>query len=446
MAVWGGSVGRLVAGWRGISAIAIALGALLVTVIATFDGGRPDADALRDRGRVLQPRLGGLRGDGARSHDPPLPGERPGELPALPAGRRLPGRGSGGHRWPGGAAEPRRRLGGRGRGRGRLHPLAEVGPEQGAGGLGRPARAGASERRRRCDSLQLRPRLGVCRLPRGGAERERHAEPRRDLVRRGQGPARRPHALDELRVPRRQLPLRTAVVAVRNPGSAAGLLEHRGPAGAAAPMQNFLNYGNPVAPHDTSGWPKLTAWARTNLTYDGVYWRWVQRDWMAGERLMVMPVNENRVLCQLQANRKTDCDEMATGAAGDRRRLQAPELRRRAGRRPWQGLLPDRHRPVRGPARDQRGQDGRGPGGRDLRALRLSRLESTSTCSQAQIDSRLRTSTTAACAHRCCSTSSTTPLPACGSTAARSALLINDGNKESSGSFWSAETCTGSRA
>src|SRR4051794_39364595 len=34
MAVWGGSVGRLVAGWRGISAIAIALGALLATVIA----------------------------------------------------------------------------------------------------------------------------------------------------------------------------------------------------------------------------------------------------------------------------------------------------------------------------------------------------------------------------------------------------------------------------
>jgi hypothetical protein len=32
-----------------------------------------------------------------------------------------------------------------------------------------------------------------------------------------------------------------------------------GPAGAAAPMQNFLNYGNPVAPHDTSGWPKLTS-------------------------------------------------------------------------------------------------------------------------------------------------------------------------------------------
>jgi hypothetical protein len=33
MAVWGGSVGRRVAGWRGRSAIAVALGALLVTGI-----------------------------------------------------------------------------------------------------------------------------------------------------------------------------------------------------------------------------------------------------------------------------------------------------------------------------------------------------------------------------------------------------------------------------
>ena len=33
---------------------------------------------------------------------------------------------------------------------------------------------------------------------------------------------------------------------------------------------------------------------------------------MAGLRLMVMRVNENRVLCTLQANRKTDCDEMET--------------------------------------------------------------------------------------------------------------------------------------
>jgi Membrane dipeptidase (Peptidase family M19) len=82
-----------------------------------------------------------------------------------------------------------------------------------------------------------------------------------------------------------------------------------GPMGAAAPIQNFLNYGSPVFPHDTTGWPKLTEWGRTNLTYEGTYYRWLERAWMAGLRLAVMPVNENRELCQLIANRRNPCDE-----------------------------------------------------------------------------------------------------------------------------------------
>ena len=31
-----------------------------------------------------------------------------------------------------------------------------------------------------------------------------------------------------------------------------------GPQGTAAPFQNFLNYGNPAQPHDTTGYPQLT--------------------------------------------------------------------------------------------------------------------------------------------------------------------------------------------
>ena len=99
------------------------------------------------------------------------------------------------------------------------------------------------------------------------------------------------------------------------PVRAARLLVDRGPAGVAAPVQNFLNYGNPVHPHDTSGWPKLTAWTPTNLTYEGTYWRWIQRAWKAGLRLMVMSVNENRscACCRPIAG---PCDEMATVRKG----------------------------------------------------------------------------------------------------------------------------------
>ncbi|WP_445149690.1 Coagulation factor 5/8 type domain-containing protein [Baekduia sp. Peel2402] len=85
-----------------------------------------------------------------------------------------------------------------------------------------------------------------------------------------------------------------------------------GPQGLVAPIQNFLNYDNPVQPHDTVGWPTLASWKPTNLTYEGTYWKWIQRAWMAGLRMMVMSPNENRILCLLQTNRETNCDEMDT--------------------------------------------------------------------------------------------------------------------------------------
>ena len=89
-----------------------------------------------------------------------------------------------------------------------------------------------------------------------------------------------------------------------------------GPQGTAAPFQNTLNYGNPGQPHDTRGYPQLTSWSKDNLTYEGMYYRWVQRAYLGGLRMMVMGINENRVLCELQANRETNCNEMDTVRTG----------------------------------------------------------------------------------------------------------------------------------
>src|SRR3954452_10071933 len=97
-----------------------------------------------------------------------------------------------------------------------------------------------------------------------------------------------------------------------------------GPRGAGAPIQNFLNFGQPAAAHDTRGYPQMTEWGAHNLTYEGTYWRWIQRAWLGGLRLMVMSVNENRVLCELMQKRRNSCDEMSTVRKGydDIRELQ----------------------------------------------------------------------------------------------------------------------------
>jgi hypothetical protein len=216
-----------------------------------------------------------------------------------------------------------------------------------------------------------------------------------------------------------------------------------GPAGATAPMQNFLNYGNPVSPHDTSGWPKLSSWARTNLTYDGVYWRWVERVWKAGERLIVMPVNENRVLCELQANRKTDCDEMATARQeiDDVYQLQNYVDAQAGG--PGKGFF----QIVTDPFEARRVINE----GRMAVVLEVEisepfgcrGLESNSSCSQAQVDSELQDLYDRGVRSSLLLNKFDNPLTGVGFDSGEIGPLINAGNKQSSGSFWSAETCKG---
>ena len=47
----------------------------------------------------------------------------------------------------------------------------------------------------------------------------------------------------------------------------------QGPQGTAAPVQNFVDYGAPVHPHDTVGWPTFKDWpGPTKLSYEGTYY------------------------------------------------------------------------------------------------------------------------------------------------------------------------------
>ena len=56
------------------------------------------------------------------------------------------------------------------------------------------------------------------------------------------------------------------------------------------------------------------------LTYEGTYWKWVERSWRSGLRMMVTLLVDNEVLCNLQTNRVNPCDDME-GAKLQRKRL-----------------------------------------------------------------------------------------------------------------------------
>jgi hypothetical protein len=215
-----------------------------------------------------------------------------------------------------------------------------------------------------------------------------------------------------------------------------------GPQGSAAPFQNFLNYGSPAAPHDTSGYPKMTAWSPGNLTYEGTYWRWIQRAWLGGLRLMVMSVNENRVLCELQQNRKYGCNEMDTVRRGfqDIQELQRYVDAQAGG--PGKGFFQIVTDPFE--ARRVINQ------GKMAVVLEIEVSEpfdcrgwEQPSCDQAQVDKGLNEMYDLGVRSSLLLNKFDNPLTGVRFDSGPVGILINGGNKNSAGSFFSARTCTG---
>lgn len=77
-----------------------------------------------------------------------------------------------------------------------------------------------------------------------------------------------------------------------------------------------LYAGTPQATHDTQGWPTFADWpAPHSLTHESMYYKWVERAWKAGLRIMVNELVENEVLCTLNSTGKAkpqNCNEMNT--------------------------------------------------------------------------------------------------------------------------------------
>ncbi len=89
--------------------------------------------------------------------------------------------------------------------------------------------------------------------------------------------------------------------------------EVEGPNGILAPVHNFLNYGSPVHVHDTVGWPTFRDWPRpSSLTYEGVYYKWLERAWMGGLRVLVALNTDNEGLCEIYPFKRPgyNCNEM----------------------------------------------------------------------------------------------------------------------------------------
>lgn len=217
-----------------------------------------------------------------------------------------------------------------------------------------------------------------------------------------------------------------------------------GPMSSTAPVQNLLNDGSPVSPQPTDGWPTLSRWNRTTVghSHEGLYWRWVERAWLSGERLMVMPVNENRVLCELLPDRSESCDEMETvrRAVRDIGRLQDYVDAQAGG--PGKGFF----QVVRDPAEARRViNDGRLAVVLEIEVSELfgcRGYEESSTCTRADVERGVDEAYDLGVRSMLLLNKFDTPLAGVRFDSGPVGLaLINSGNRQSSGSFWSARTC-----
>jgi microsomal dipeptidase-like Zn-dependent dipeptidase len=86
------------------------------------------------------------------------------------------------------------------------------------------------------------------------------------------------------------------------------------PNGEAAVVENFLANGSPNGTHSPEGWPSFAGWPRDeSQTHEGTYWKWIERAWRSGLRIMVNDLVENRALCDLYPLKQdVNCNEMAS--------------------------------------------------------------------------------------------------------------------------------------
>jgi hypothetical protein len=83
------------------------------------------------------------------------------------------------------------------------------------------------------------------------------------------------------------------------------------PNGAGAVAENFFTSGSPVGTHSTQGWPAFDGWPRPeSLTHEGTYWKWLERAWRGGQRIIVNLLVQNRALCEIYPLKNSACNDM----------------------------------------------------------------------------------------------------------------------------------------
>ncbi len=86
---------------------------------------------------------------------------------------------------------------------------------------------------------------------------------------------------------------------------------NHGPHGSLGTVE-MVTSSDAMQGHETAGWPSYNAWPRHNsLQHHQTYYKWLERSFLAGQKVLVNLVTHSEILCQLVPQKKNDCDGMA---------------------------------------------------------------------------------------------------------------------------------------
>ena len=81
--------------------------------------------------------------------------------------------------------------------------------------------------------------------------------------------------------------------------------------GTNGEVESFLDFGGATRPSNMHGWPTFVDWpSPTSLAEEGDYYTGIERAWKAGLRLMVTNLVDNEALCNLMTKRANPCNDM----------------------------------------------------------------------------------------------------------------------------------------
>jgi len=214
------------------------------------------------------------------------------------------------------------------------------------------------------------------------------------------------------------------------------------PNGAGAVVENFFNTGTPYGTHSPEGWPSFQGWPRDeSQTHEGTYWKWIERSWRSGLRIMVNDLVENRALCEIYPYKQNDCNEMASAYKQARDMYDLQDYIDAQFGGPGKGFF----RIVKSPTEARKViNDGKLAvvlGVEESEVLDCGQLEDIPKCTPEQIDAELDQLESVGVQSLFPIHKFDNALGGVKFDSGATGVLVNTGNKYATGKFWSADHC-----